>query len=440
VFRRSAIACPSAPSPGAHDVAILMRRIVSRHPHRYPGARRLAIGYEDDVTKLAPVQLLRAFAALCVVIFHAQSDAAVVGARLGTGFARSDVFPWLAGVDIFFVISGFIMVHASGRWFGTARAPRVFLAHRIARIVPLYWATTMVYLAVVLLAPWLLNSEYLSPRFVIASFLFIPAARPDGLVQPLYSLGWTLNYEMFFYALFAIAIAFPRRRAVPALIAALILLVLFGNIYAPLPQPLAFWTDPIILEFAFGMALGWASVEGLFLNRPARLAFGLAGVALMALDPLELLALPRPLAFGLPAAFLVASAALASPQRRSAENVLIRWGVVLGDASYALYLLHPFIIRALRELVTRTALAALIGPWAFVMLCIFCAGGAALGVNRAFERPLTRATRHLLERPATRSSFEELAQGPKIGRGPCTSSAETTTRDLGAIRRNSNLG
>ena len=205
---------------------------------------------------------------------------------------------------------------------------------------------------------------------------------------------------------------------------------------------MAFWTDPIILEFAFGMALGWASVEGLFLNRPARLAFGACRGLRCWRSTLtgELLALPRPLAYGLPAAFLVASAALASPQRRSAENLLIRWGVVLGDASYALYLLHPFIIRALRELVTRTALAALIGPWAFVMLSIFCAGAAAIGVNRVFERPITRATRHLLERPATRSSFEELAQGPKIGRGPCTSSAETTTRDLGAIRRNSNLG
>ena len=58
------------------------------------------IGYEDGVSKLAHIQLLRAFAALCVVAFHAQSDAAVVAARLGTGFARSEVFPWLAGVDI----------------------------------------------------------------------------------------------------------------------------------------------------------------------------------------------------------------------------------------------------------------------------------------------------------------------------------------------------
>jgi peptidoglycan/LPS O-acetylase OafA/YrhL len=376
------------------------------------------------VSKLAPIQILRAFAALCVVVFHAESDAAVVGARLGTGFVRSDALPWLAGVDIFFVISGFIMVYASSRWFGSARAPRVFLAHRIARIVPLYWATMIVYLAVVLLAPLLLNSEYLAPRFVIASFLFIPAARPDGLVQPLYSLGWTLNYEMFFYALFAIAIRFPRRLSVPALIATLILLVLFGNAFAPLPQPLAFWSDPIILEFAFGMALGWASAEGFFLNRPARLAFALAGLALMAVDlsrPWEL-ALPRPLAYGLPATFLVASAALASPERRSAENLLIRWGVVLGDASYALYLLHPFVIRALRELVTRTAIAAQIGPWGFVVVSILCAAAAAIGVNRVFERPITRAARRLLEPSAASLSIKALAHESEVARGPSTPS------------------
>jgi len=288
------------------------------------------------MSKLPHVQVLRAFAALCVVAFHAQNDANVVAARLGTRFVGNNAFPWLAGVDVFFVISGFIMVYASSRWFGLARAPRVFLAHRIARIVPLYWATTGVYLGLVLLAPALLNGEYHSLPFVIASFLFVPAARPDGLVQPLYSLGWTLNYEMFFYALFASTIAFPRRRALPVLIGALVLIVGLGRAFAPLPQPFGFWTDPIILEFAFGVALGWACVEGIFLNGPIRLALALAGLALLALDLTQargFLALPRPLAYGLPATLLVASAALVSSERARGPDALIRWGVVLGDAS-----------------------------------------------------------------------------------------------------------
>ena len=191
----------------------------------------------------------------------------------------------------------------------------------------------------------------------------------------------------------------------------------------PCRRPLAFWSDPIILEFAFGMALGWASAEGFFLNRLARLAFALAGLALMAVDLTELLALPRPLAYGLPATLLVASAALASPERRrSAENPLIRWGVVLGDASYALYLLHPFVIRALRELVTRTAIAAQIGPWGFVMVSILCAAAAAVCVNRVFERPMTRASRRLLGPSATSLSIKGLAHEPDVARGPSTPS------------------
>ena len=372
------------------------------------------------MSKLPHIQLLRAFAALCVVAFHAQNDASVVAARLGKAFTRSEAFPWLAGVDIFFVISGFIMVYASARLFGSAQGPRIFLAHRIARIVPLYWATTMLYLAVVLLAPALLNSEYLAPGFVTSSFLFIPAARPDGLVQPLYSLGWTLNYEMFFYALFAIAVAFPRQRAVAALIGALILIVGLGQTLAPLPQPLAFWSDPIILEFAFGMALGWASAEGFFLNGPARLAFAAGGLALLALDASQpwLMALPRPLAFGFPAAFLVTAAGLASPERRGAADALTRWGVILGDASYALYLLHPFVIRALRELVTQTALSGLVGPWGLVTLSIACAAAAAMCVNWFFERPITRLARQLLQPRVTTPSFGELAHEPEVARRP----------------------
>ena len=174
------------------------------------------------------------------------------------------------------------------------------------------------------------------------------------------------------------------------------------------------------------MALGWASAEGFLLSRPFRLGLAVAGLALLTLDltqPGQLPVLPRPLAYGLPAAFLVASAGLASPERRGAENLLIRWGVIVGDASYALYLLHPFVIRALRELVTRSALASLVGPWGFVMLSIPCAAAAAIGVNRIFERPITRATRRLLEPAAASPSFGDLTHEPKIAREPSAHSS-----------------
>jgi exopolysaccharide production protein ExoZ len=350
------------------------------------------------VSKLPYVQILRAFAALCVAALHAQSDAGVVMARAGGSFATSSSFPWLAGVDIFFVISGFIMVHASRRLFGAARGARIFLSHRIARIVPLYWATTALYLVVALAWPALLNTDYVSPGFVISSFLFIPAVRPDGLVQPIYSLGWTLNYEMFFYALFAIALIWPRRRAVPSLIAALILLVVLGAAAAPLPQPLGFWCDPIILEFALGMALGFISEEGFWLNRPARLALAVIGLALLSFDFTAgglLPALSRTLAYGVPAVLLLAATVLA-PRRDAAPGKVMRLGVALGDASYALYLLHPFVIRAMRELWIRGGLASLIGPWGFVVVALACASAVAVLVNQLFEQPVTASARRAL--------------------------------------------
>ncbi len=201
--------------------------------------------------------------------------------------------------------------------------------------------------------------------------------------------------------------------------------MLLGKALAPLPQPLAFWSDPIILEFAFGVALGWVSAKGGWINRPARLGLAIVGLALFALDlaqPRELLALPRPLAYGLPAAFLVAAAALASPERRSSENLLIRWGVNLGDASYALYLLHPFIIRALRELVTRTGIAALIGPWGFRDAVHSLRGG-----SRDMREPGFRAPDH-----AGNAAFAGTFRGEPILRG-AGSRAEDRARAFRAL-------
>ena len=86
-----------------------------------------------------------------------------MAAKLGLSFEPLEALPWAAGVDAFFVVSGFIMVHASRKLFGMPGGRAVFLARRIARIVPLYWAVTTVYLALGLIAPGLLNSEILRP-------------------------------------------------------------------------------------------------------------------------------------------------------------------------------------------------------------------------------------------------------------------------------------
>jgi exopolysaccharide production protein ExoZ len=351
-----------------------------------------------SVPKLVLLQVLRALAALSVAMLHAQHDAAAVAARGGRGFAPLDAFPWAAGVDVFFVISGFIMVHASGRLFGTPEGRRVFLARRVARIVPIYWAVTTAYLAVAFLAPALLNAAFVDWDLVLASYLFIPVTRPDGLVQPLVGLGWTLNYEMFFYALFAFAVAWPRRIAVLGLGAGVVGLVLLGRLLHPLPQPFGFWTAPVMLEFVYGMALALLHGRGLRLPGPTRTLLAAAAVLLLVVGEAsyreEALAW-RHLLYGVPAALLVA--AVAFGRERATEGRLARLGAAVGDASYALYLVHPFVIRAGREAVLRSGLAPAIGPWAFVALALAGAVVASLLVYRFFERPLTAALRASLK-------------------------------------------
>jgi peptidoglycan/LPS O-acetylase OafA/YrhL len=355
------------------------------------------------VSKLLLVQILRGVAALSIAALHAQHDAVALAAATGTAWVPPLDLPWAAGVDAFFVISGFIMVHASLDLFHREGARGAFLARRVARIVPLYWAVTTLYLALAVLAPGLLNSELLAPWPVLASYLFIPAERPDGVVQPLYSLGWTLNYEMFFYALFALAIVLPYHRAIATLAGTILALVAVGSV-CRLPEPFAFWTSPILLEFVFGLALGHLRAQGVTIGRVMQVALALAGLALLALDltnPAGAVVVPRVLAWGVPAACLVAAASLGR-DGLSPRSAATRFGVALGDASYALYLLHPFAIRGVRSLAAASGLGSALGPGGFILIALAGAILASLVVHRTFELAATAWLRQRLNplRPA----------------------------------------
>lgn len=353
------------------------------------------------MSKLLHIQFLRGLAALSVAFLHAQHDAASLAARTGDVFEAFTRLPFMAGVDVFFVISGFIMVYASRPIFGKPEARGIFLARRIARIAPLYWTVTTLYLGIALVAPFVLNQPPPSAWMVIASYLFIPATRPDGLVQPLYSLGWTLNYEMFFYALFALVIVLPLRSALVRLMAILVGLALVGYL-TRLPGPLAFWTDPIILEFALGAGLGWLQSRGVTLGKASRWALALIGLALLGLASSDLVGagpFSRPVVWGIPAALLVAAAALRE-DRAETVSPFTRFCAFLGDISYAIYLIHPFVIRGASEVAVRSGMAGLIGPIGFIIVAMAGTLIAAWVVHQAFEKPATRYLRRGLERAA----------------------------------------
>ncbi len=131
------------------------------------------------------------------------------------------------GVATFFVISGFIMVYTTRDKFGRSGAGLEFIKKRIIRIVPLYYITTI--LVVILTALVNKTSILPSPAELVSSIAFVPYKNPTGEVVPLYALGWTLEYEMFFYVIFAAAMRFRLVVGLPIIIIALLSLVRHRN-------------------------------------------------------------------------------------------------------------------------------------------------------------------------------------------------------------------
>ena len=349
---------------------------------------------------LASVQILRALAALTVVFGHAQQMALSSAHDNGLGVPRLSLLPWGAGVDLFFVISGFIMVYASETLFAQADAPRRFLTRRLVRIVPPYWAVLTLYVVLHGYLGAAAHAGNVRPLGVLASYFFWPFdGFQDGVPRPVYTLGWTLNYEMFFYAIFATSVGLSRVAAVTRTATFLVALVALGAVVAPGAAPLKFWTQPIILEFALGMGLALALRRGVTLPDWGRLALAFVAVGILFADPMNSASQGegwiapngwlRVAGWGLPALAIMAAATLGANVWRPAGR-LWAFAVLSGDASYALYLTHPLIVTAMQKTAHFAAGAGAAGVWALmaaeVAVCLAC----AIALHLWSERPATR--------------------------------------------------
>jgi exopolysaccharide production protein ExoZ len=351
---------------------------------------------------LLSIQILRAFAALAVTCDH------IAGYEFTRQYGLPDALPHVkfgqAGVDLFFVISGLVMVYASDWHFGRARAPQEFALRRLIRIVPLYWAMTTIVLLYLLLQYRDLARAGFSPAAVAASYLFIPWPQLDGFIAPVHGVGWTLNYEMLFYALFSIAVLFTRRTGV-LLLAGLLLVFVIVNRLVSLPLPLGYWADPIVLEFAFGMLIALALRSCFRIPRAWAGAILLAaGVALVASDRWP--DVHRIFTWGLPSACIVGALALADcTAKPGPAGPALSF---LGDASYSLYLVHPLAITLPRRVFPHVVDPAS-SPWLFAGLLLMVAVSAAIAVHLMFERPITR---YLQRRIASRFHPDKLEAAP----------------------------
>ncbi|MBV8687101.1 MAG: acyltransferase [Alphaproteobacteria bacterium] len=306
--------------------------------------------------RLLKIQYLRGAAATGVLAYHA---------GLATGL-RFD--PGAFGVQLFFVISGFLMVAITD----SGTRPLAFLRDRIARVVPLYWIATAAALAL----GALLSAPRPGAAGIAASFLFLPwgDGGGGGHYFPALKVGWTLNYEMLFYLLFAALLAFPRYALLPALALSFAFLSWLRVHGGGLPWD--FWGNPIIYCFLAGALLGllWQSSR----PRPALAVATLASAAALAV---LLLAPGRHTGMLVPASALVAAILwlelLLGPRPR------LRLPLLLGEASYSIYLWHTLALALAQALIGRLLPPAL--GFALYMAVGLAAG---VGLHLLLERPL----------------------------------------------------
>jgi exopolysaccharide production protein ExoZ len=344
------------------------------------------------VEQIAEIQVLRAIAAFSVVIGHTQRNAILIATANHREFNPILLDLTEAGVDMFFVISGFVMVYASRDLFAAPRGGLFFLSRRMVRIVPLYWCMTTIFLAVMLASPRLIPVARPELTEILASYFFVPYSRPDqSWIHPVYSVGWTLNYEMFFYAVFGCIIVLPVKRALIALTLLFCALAIAGLVLRPAPGAFCFWSRPVILEFVMGAWIGYICLTKFRItNRAASsLAFaGVLGFALQVVSGVYAHGNWRPLVWGLPATAIVAAATL--------SNWNITWRgpwkliVLLGGASYALYLLHPMAVHAMHLLWDRLGLSAHSSDAFFFFVTLAPMPLLAITIYLYFEKPVTK--------------------------------------------------
>jgi exopolysaccharide production protein ExoZ len=377
------------------------------------------IAAEEPPTRMVySVQILRGIAALLVMFFHYAKylKSTVPGADIGF-----DMFSGgYAGVDVFFIISGFIIVHSTEQ--KRHAGPFAFSIRRLFRVVPLAQIATLTYFAII--------SAPTPSRLLWKSLLFLPSADADApkFGYPVVAQEWTLSYELVFYGVFAAVLIFTHRRRVLAASLALAACVLgfqwlLGGPISLRPNGVALPVDyhgfipaeilgvlgnPILIEFVAGMALAAAYLrfESRLRHARWRLAERLVGLSLIGtflasylsrLDPGNGLLDKGGGACCLVTGGLLLEVSFRRPAAAEAGRCLSAF-LWLGSISYSLYLVHAGIAERLLRFTCSLLLGLKVDGLRGFAALIATSLALASASHVFFERRLIRAGKFLADR------------------------------------------
>lgn len=305
---------------------------------------------QPDRDQIVPLQFLRGLAASGVVIEHLFERYVRRGA-MPAGLPEFIGNLGQTGVATFFAISGFIMVYISQRPGRTPPSGLTFLRGRYLRIAPLYYLMTLLLVAFI----WATRTVRMDPLYRLPtgtewllSAAFVPHRGVLGLIQPIYGLGWTLHYEMFFYLLFAVGLSLFARRGAYLTLGLIAALVAVGAWIDAPPDALGLrliayvFTRPILVYFAIGIVVALLH-EKLKRWLPVLPILATAAILAAALT-IATADLNSGLTIGAVAVALIATV-LPTPVNRCPRR-FAAFSRAFGNASYSIYLTHSFLLGA----------------------------------------------------------------------------------------------
>ncbi len=364
-----------------------------------PAIMKAVAAYPQKVVQYRGIQVLRGLAALLVVADHAT---ALWSERIDPASGPPAFTRGAEGVDIFFLISGFVMAVSTHTLAQQPDAAAEFLKRRLIRILPLYWLVTLIKLVTNFADPELAIHRLPSLWNIVASIFLIPSHLPDGRIGVVIVVGWTLSLELLFYLSFALALKL-RRPPLSVLVPTLGTIGLIGCFLHPGSPVLATLANPMILEFIAGVALGILSPGLSAALSPVAsqivpwIAISMSCATLF-FAPLPTSQPERVLLWGGAALILVAGTALLEQRNPKFPRLLLE----MGDASYSIYLLQTLLLPALAFLLVRLRFNDLrIG---FVLCLLLSLTTCIIGGLISFR---------YLERPTTGWLRRRLAPSPR---------------------------
>jgi exopolysaccharide production protein ExoZ len=291
---------------------------------------------------LFSIQYLRGLASIFVLIYHAfHKNNQISDSGINFSFGAS-------GVDLFFIISGYIMCHVTAHKNITARD---FFLARLVRILPLYWCLSILAAIIYAINPRLVNSSGGSTT-IINSFTLIPTGE-KFLIQN----GWTLSYEFFFYLIYAVSIAIWCRKRLHVTSAIIAALVASGITLMPASPMLKFTTNKILLEFLMGIS-AYAYLNSKHKNSKTNASLIFLGVSTLTVASLSPHPTKNVIWYGLPYACLFSGiVGFEHFIKLISTSFLGHTMKSIGDASYSIYLSHPFVLSVASVILKRLDLS-----------------------------------------------------------------------------------